>query len=110
MRRSDASSSAPSRNGVTSGSHNPSTIVLLLGVSRKDKDHKRKSPVRTGGALAIVAFAESLTVRRARKRNPPNGGFFRFQCAAARHGQNIAGGRADVNESRVPIHAPETTA
>ena len=70
----------------------------------------RKDPVRTGGALRSSVRCWGLSVRRARKSNPPSGGFFGFQRAAAPHASNIAAASADVNETAARIHAAETSA
>src|ERR1041385_7339480 len=65
MRRSEASSSAPARNGVTSGSHNPSTIVLLLGVSRRTRTRNKKTPSEPAGPLrsSRVLYAKPYAAR-----------------------------------------------
>src|ERR1041384_2439578 len=68
-----------------------------------------KAPSLTGGALRSSAWVPVLSGARARKSNPPSGGFFRFQRAAARHAANIAGGPPPVNGIARGIHGSETS-
>src|SRR5438270_2046548 len=111
MRRSDASSSAPSRNGVTSGSHNPSIICPPPLCEPEERDPKKaKAPSEPAGPCDLRVFGGYLAVEPARKSNPRSGGFFRFQRAAAQHAATIPIHMRKVNEIHTAIHVAETCA
>src|SRR5882762_9071880 len=110
MRRSERSSSAPSRNGVTSGSQSPpmrKSIVLLLVAMPVERANK--NPVRNRRGPDLPSLRLAANARRKIRCSPTLRIFWISACGGREPWQIIGPDYFKVNESRVAIHAAETS-